>query len=173
MLVIKYLDIKGSCVVNETGEIKGTVDDCIFDNSSKRIYSLIVIKKNPLIHTCIISFRDIKHFGENLITNGKLYPIGRRVIVNNSSILFNSYINKSIVDSNGDEIGEMKDAIIEEQTGLVKAIICSRGFIDDMLEGRRVALVNQDTIFGQDKIIISNSSIDIYNDMSIWKLTRG
>lgn len=173
MNVIKYLDIKGSCVINEEGEIKGSVEDCIFNNSSKRIHSAIVIKKSPLIHSCVIKLSDIKHFGDNLIVKGKLYPMERGAIVKNSSRMFNRYINKVIVDSNGDEIGEMKDAIIEEQTGLVKAIICSRGFVDDMLEGRRVVLVNQDTIFGQDKIIISNSSIDIYNDMSIWKLTRG
>lgn len=171
--MIKYLDIKGSNVVDEAGEVKGAVEDCIFDCRSKKIYSLIVIKKSPLIHSYLLKFNDVNQYGDNLMTKGKLFPIDRNTIIKKSSRMFNSYINKIIIDSNGNEIGEMKDAIIEEGTGMVKAIICSRGLVEDMIDGRRVILVDKETKFGQDRIIIGNSSIDIYNDMSIWKLTRG
>lgn len=173
MNVIKYLDIKGCSVINEGGEVKGSVEDCIFDAKSKRIYSSLVIRKNPLLHLFILKFKDIKNVGDNLMTNGELFPIDRSVITKTSNKLFNSYINRMIIDTNGDEVGEMMDAIIEKNTGIVKALICSRGFVEDIIEGRRVILVDNDTIFGQDKIIINNSSINIYNDMSIWKLTRG
>jgi uncharacterized protein YrrD len=170
---MKYLDIKGCCVIDESGEGMGVVGDCIFDSSSKRIYSCIVIKKTPLAHSYILKFNNIKHFGDNLMVKGKLFPVNKNVIVKNSNKMFNSYIDRAVIDSNGNAIGEMKDAIIEEDTGIVKAIICSRGFVEDMMEGRGVILVDQETIFGQDKIIIKDSTINIYNDMSIWKLTRG
>lgn len=173
MSVMKYLDIKGCCVIDEVGEKKGIVENCVFDKKRKRVYSTIVIKRTPIIHSYILKFNDIKHLGDNLMMKGKLFPVDRSVISKNSSKMLNNYIDKAIIDSKGYVIGEMKDAIIEEDTGLLKAIICSIGFIEDMMEGRKVILVDNETIFGEDKIIIKDSAINIYNDMSIWKLTRG
>lgn len=170
---MKYLDIKGCSVIDEGGEGKGVVEDCIFDSRSKRIYSCIVIKKTPLSHSYVLKLNDIKHFGENLMVKGNLFQIDKNVVVKNSCKMLNSYIDRPIIDSNGNAIGEMKDAILDEDTGIVKAILCSRGFVEDMMEGRRVILVDEETIFGQNKIIIKDNKLNIYNDMSIWKLTRG
>lgn len=171
--MIKYLDIKGSNVIDEGGEIKGSVLDCIFDRKSKRIFSVMVIKKTPLIHSYILKFKDINNLGDNLMTKEILHPVNRNVISKCRDQMFGRYIDKAIINTNGDEIGEMKDAIIEENTGMVKAIICTRGFVEDMMEGRRVILVDNEAVFGLDKIIIKNCTMNIYNDMSIWKLTKG
>jgi uncharacterized protein YrrD len=173
LYLIKLLDIKGCNVIDEYGVVKGSVEDFIFDAKGKRIYSSIVLRKTPLSHLYILKFCDIKHLGDNLMTKGGLFPIDKSIISKNCSKMLNSFIDRAIIDSNGNEVGEMKDAIIEENTGIVKAIICSRGFVEDIMEGRRVVLVDDDTIFGQDKIIIKDSNINIYNDMSIWKLTKG
>jgi uncharacterized protein YrrD len=170
---MKYLDIKGCSVIDEGGEKKGIVENCIFDKKRKRVYSTIVIMRTPMVHSYILKFNDIKHLGDNLMIKGKLFPVDRSVIAKNSTIMLNNYIDRTIIDSQGNAIGEMKDAIIEEDTGIVKAIICSSGFVEDMMEGRKVILVDKETIFGKDKIIIKDNAINIYNDMSIWKLTRG
>lgn len=171
--MIKYLDIKGCSIIDSRGGVKGTVLDCIFDAGNKRICSTVIIRKSPFKRFYALKFKDIKHLGDNLMTEGDLFPIEKSIISRYSGKMFNSYIDRMIIDTNGDELGEMMDAIIEEDTGIIKAIICSRGFVEDIVDGRRVLLVDKDTIFGQDKIIIGNSSLNMYNDMSIWKLTRG
>lgn len=173
MHVMKYLDIKGCCVIDESGEGKGVVEDCIFDSRSKRIFSCIVMKKTPRTHLYILKFNDIKHLGDNIMAKGKLFQVNKNIIVKYSCKMLNCYIDRPIIGSNGNAIGEMKDAIVDEDTGVIKAIICSRGFVEDMMEGRRVILVDEETVFGQDKIINKDSKLNIYNDMSIWKLTRG
>jgi uncharacterized protein YrrD len=87
--------------------------------------------------------------------------------------MLQSLIDREIIDSTGKGIGEMKDVILDEETGIIRAIICSRGFIEDMFDGRRVIIVNENTVFGPDKIITPDNLVNMYNDMSIWKLTRG
>lgn len=173
MRVIKYLDIRGSSVINGEGEAKGSVLDCIFDRRSRRITALVVMNKTPLVHYYILRFIDIKNLGDNLMTEEKLYPLKKSIITKNKAIRFGSYVDKAVIDDNGDEVGEIKDAIIEEGTGAIKAIICTRGFVEDMMGGRRVFLVDKETKFGLDKIIIKNCTMNIYNEMSIWKLTKG
>lgn len=171
--MIKYLDIKGCSVVDGAGRIWGSVLDCVFDCRTKRIYSVLVVKRNPRTYAYVLRFGDIGQLGNNIIIREKPYRINKSIITKSINKMFNGYLDRIIIDNRGYVIGEMKDAIIDENTGLIKAVICSRGFVDDMVEGRRVVLVNEETIFGQDKIIVEKSTLDIYNDMSIWKLTRG
>lgn len=171
--MIKFLDIRGIAVVNGKGEVKGKVLDCIFDRFHGKITSLIVINKNPLSHFYLLKFDDIKSLGDNLLTDKILYPVKKGAVAKNKDIFFGNYIDRAVIDDKGDNLGEMKDAIIENKTGIIKAVICTRGFVEDMMEGRRVFLVDRETIFGRDKIIIKKCSINIYNEMSIWRRTKG
>lgn len=171
--MIKFLDIRGTAVINEKGEEKGSVLDCLFDRRHGRITSLIIINRTPLSHYYLLRFNDIKSLGDNLMTEKLLHPLRKGIINRKCHIFFGDYIDRAVIDERGDDLGEMKDAIIEKNTGKIKALICTRGFVEDMMEGRRVFLVDRDTVFGRDKIIINNCTLDIYNEMSIWKLTKG
>jgi uncharacterized protein YrrD len=169
----RYLDIRGSSIVNRIGEEKGVIDDCIFDYKSKRVCSLIAESKSIFPHFYAVKFEDIKNIEHVLICDGKLYEIDKGVLNRNKKYMLHSFIDREIIDPTGKAMGEMKDALIDEDNGIIKAIICSRGFIEDMFEGRKVVMINENTIFGPDKIIVSDNFVDMYNDMSIWKMTRG
>ena len=171
--MIKFLDIRGTAVINGKGEAEGSVLDCIFDKKCGRITSLIIINRTPLSRFYLLRFNDIKSIGNNLITDKTLHPVKKGCLLRNKDILFSNYIDREVIDDKGNNLGEIKDAIIENETGIIKAIICTRGFIEDMMEGRRVFLVDGDTIFGRDRIIINNCTINIYNEMSIWRGTKG
>jgi sporulation protein YlmC with PRC-barrel domain len=46
ILLIKYLDLKGTEVVNQKGTMTGIIQDCIIDFSNKRICAAILKKKS-------------------------------------------------------------------------------------------------------------------------------
>jgi uncharacterized protein YrrD len=80
--------------------------------------------------------------------------------------LINNYLNRDIIDTSGKRIGNLMDMLIEEKTGAIKALICSRGFFDDIFCGRKLIMTDSNTIFGTDKILINENNIDFTNNIS-------
>jgi uncharacterized protein YrrD len=62
------------------------------------------------------------------------------------------------------------DMLIDEKTGYIKALICSRGFFDDIFCGRKLIMTDDETTLGTDKIIINDIDIDFTNNISLKNL---
>jgi uncharacterized protein YrrD len=170
--VIKYLDLKGSEVVSRKGNMKGFIDDCIIDFKSKKICSA-VLKKNSIINSfSMIAFNGISNFNEVIVYNGNFYNIDKIIINKCKNCLVNNYLNKDIIDTNGIRIGNLMDMLIDEKTGYIKALICSRGFFDDIFCGRKLIMTDDKTTLGTDKIIINDIDIDFTNNISLKNLFK-
>lgn len=171
----KYLDIKGKSIVNEMGDVKGIIDDCLVDYNDFKITSLVVTINNIFsFSNCrVIALKSIKCFGDNVVYQGQVSKINKEEHVNIKKNMMGALIGRDIIDNNGYKIGVFSDAILDEVSGKIKAIIASGGIIEDIVEGRRVIIVDEDVNIGKHKIIVNNNYINMYNEIILKRLLRG
>lgn len=168
----KYLDVRGISLIDETGKIKGYIDDCIFDAKRGKIYSLVVSTRSFFSPWYLVSLSNVIAIDDSVIFKDRVYSINKRIIKKNKQFMLQSYIGKEIIDSEGSNLGILSDIIFDEKSGYINGFICSRGLVDDLLEGRRILLVNDKTIFGKEKIITEKSDMEIVNNISLKKFKQ-
>ncbi|EYE89661.1 photosystem reaction center subunit H [Fervidicella metallireducens AeB] len=165
----KYLDLRGINVVDEKGNLKGNVDDCIFDIKRRKIYSLVVSTRSFFSPWFLVSFCNISAINDSVIIRENPFKINKKLVKKNKQFMIQYYIGKEIIDTEGNTLGILSDLIFDEKSGYVKAIICSRGVVDDLIEGRRIIILNDLTVFGREKIIVEKSSMEIINNITLNK----
>jgi uncharacterized protein YrrD len=167
----KYLDIRGRNVINKNKPTKGVIDDCILDNSQNKITEVIILYKHFMSTMYFLSLKNIIGFEDYITYSGELVKTNKSSL--NKCFTVQSIIGKEIYDEREKKIGNLTDVIFDESTGLVKALICSRGFFDDILDGRKIVMVDNKTIFNKDKVITKRSSIEIVNEISFRRFLEG
>lgn len=168
----KYLDIKGCSIVDKNGVIKGVVNDCIIDYKNMKISSIIGIHKQFMTNYCILSLENVECSENNIITKNDAQKISRGMLYKIKNSMLKNLLNKEIVDAKGKSMGNISDIVFDETSGDIKAIICTRGFFDDIFEGRRVIIVDKHILFDKEKIIIKDNSIDMVNDIFFRKFIQ-
>lgn len=168
----RYLEIKGIEIKDEKGEAAAVVHDFIIDKKSFMICSLVVIMKKVLTTYGIIPFKNIKSIGKSIVFFGELNTIGKETYENIIPLTLGRIIGMGIVDYSEEKIGDAADIIIDEFTGKLRAIVASRGIVDDLVEGRRVFVIDENTAIDK-KIRIGESSIMMINEVSIKRLLKG
>lgn len=171
--MIKYTGIKGALIVNEDESINGVVEDCLLNIKLLKVCSLL-ITINGIISSCaLIPFWKIKSFGEKIMFTGEMIAVKRDEIDGVEHSAAGNYFGKEIVYPTNEKIGDMADVVIEEETGRIRAIIVSRGFVDDVVDGRRVVIIDEKTVFDKDKVIVQESETNIVNEISLKRFLRG
>lgn len=171
--MIKYTEIKGAPIVNEDESINGVVEDCLINIKFFKICSLFITIKGIIPSNASIPYWKIKSFDEKIVFSGKPITVKRDEIDGTEHSMVGNYFGKQIVYPMDKKIGDLADVIIEERTGIIKAIILSRGFVDDAVDGRRVVIIDEKAVFKRDKIIIKESETNIVNEISLKRFLRG
>lgn len=166
----KYLEVRGRGVIDARGNLKGEVLDFIIDVKSKRVCSYILSTKSVFSHPAVISLSGVKSYGDFMVYGGNINRIRRRVLHRNKTVLGKVYMGREIIDSRGRACGRLIDFIYDENTGFIKAFISSRGFFEDIFDGRRLIIVNNRTMLENERIIVEESSIDMINKAFFNKL---
>lgn len=168
----RYLEIKGIEIIDENGEGAAVVHDIIFNKKNFMICSLVVIMKKVLTTYGIIPFKNIKSIEKSIVFLGELNTIGKETYENIIPLTLERIIGMSIVDYSGEKAGDAVDIIIDEFTGEIKAFVATRGIVDDLVEGRRVFVIDEDTVIDE-KIRIRKNSIEMINEASIKRFLKG
>jgi uncharacterized protein YrrD len=171
--MIKYTEIKGALIENEDGKINGVVEDCLINIKLLKVCSLM-ITVNGIIPSCaLIPFWKIKSFGKKVVFSGRTIAVKKKELDGIEHSVIGRYFGKEIVYFPNKGIGDLTEVIIEEETGKIKALIASRGIVDDVVDGRRVIITDDKTSFEMDRIIIQESQTNIVNEISLKKILRG
>lgn len=168
----RYLEIKGIDLIDEKGEGAAVVHDIIFNKKNFMICSIVVIMKKVLTTYGVIPFKNIKSIGKSIVFSEELNTIGKETYENIIPFTLGRIIGMSIVDYSGEKIGDAADVIIDEFTGKIKAFVASRGIVDDLVEGRRVFVIDENTAIDKN-IRIGENSIEMINEASIKRLLKG
>jgi uncharacterized protein YrrD len=80
IVVIKYLDLKGAEVVSREGHMRGIIEDCIIDFTSKKICSAVLKKKSIINSFSMIKFNSITDFNDVIVYNGNSFNLDKATI---------------------------------------------------------------------------------------------
>lgn len=165
----KFLEIKGLSVVDSGGNTRGIVEDGVIDTKNNRICSLIIIKKGMMSSHFLLSLKNIECIGNTIIANEEIYDLERGVLRRNKGVMMASYIGREILDCGGRILGNLSDLIFDEESGQIRALILTRGLLEDITQGRRIILADEKTSFGEERIMVSENYPEIINDASFKK----
>jgi uncharacterized protein YrrD len=165
----KYLDIRGCSVMNSEGNLEGIIEDCIFDIEKKKIYSCVVVKKGIIQKTFLLTLRNIMEYGDIIIFRDETHILKGHAFKRYHMMMLHGLIGKEIVKSDGKRVGNLSDIIFDEETGYIKALVCTRGIFEDITEGRPVIIVDGNTFLGGEHIIVGKDSLNVMNQISLKK----
>lgn len=171
--MLKYTEIKGALILNEDESINGVIEDCLIDIKLAKVCSLMITVSGIIPSCALIPFEKIKSFGEKVVFSGQTITVKKNELDGIEYSVMGNYYGKEISYPGDKNIGNLSEVIIEDKTGKIKAIIASRGLVDDVVDGRKVILIDDKTIFEKDKIIVQESGTSIVNEISLKRLLRG
>lgn len=162
---MRFLDVKGREVFLNNKKI-GFLEDAVIDFKNKKIslYIINAINEKGFYYARI---KDMIFEGESKVLINKFYKVEN---IKNRSLqksLLTRTLGIIVKDYNSKEYGSLADVIFEEKTGRIKALVISLGIFDDLVNGRRVVLLEDKDILDSEFIIINNTSFEIINEISI------
>lgn len=161
----RYLDVHGKYIHTSKGKKIGYVENAIFNYKMKKVISYIISNGRMIPKVYIVPLNKITNIKDKMIINTSITSCKKRLINKNICFTIEGVIEKPIFNNDNRFIGEVEDIILDEETGDLKAVICKRGFFDDLIRGKKVLLINNMNI-SKDKITCSEGSIEIINEMS-------
>lgn len=169
---MKYLDVKGKALVDGNNKVLGRVDDFIVDVRNMRVNCFMVSNTLILSNYYVVPYSKAKIFKDFIELSVELCKIKRRILLRNKYIRLENHLDKEIIDVKGRKIGKLIDVIFDEEDGKFRAIVVSSGFFEDVFEGRKIILVNNNTIFKEKNIIVDECNFLCRNDVSFKKYLR-
>ncbi|KMT21298.1 PRC-barrel domain-containing protein [Clostridium cylindrosporum] len=162
----KYLDIHGKNLYNKYHKKLGFIDNGIIDYKSRKITSYIVSDGGIVTKVYIAPLSNIEYKKDEIVTGSSLIPCKKKLIKKNYRYTVEGILGREVVNEDGRIVGEVEDVILNHITGDIKAIICKRGFFDDLVQGKKIMLINDNLEIKEDKIIASKSSVEIISEIS-------
>lgn len=165
--MLRYLDLKGSGVFCKEVNKCGIVDDCVFNPLNMKVYSLIVKCQNFFPSNYLLPLKAVIEYGDEITYEGELYKITKKSLKSNSIFLLQSIIGFNVINNAGEDLGLIVDIMFDGKDGKISSLICSQGLLEDVVNGRRVVLVDNNVIFKEKKIIIDSCSDNLRNEIFI------
>lgn len=136
-------------VYNITGKKLGTIKDIIFNYYESKIIGFQITTKG-FSKNNYIPVENVISFNEVMIVTSAMQHNG---------LSFSAIKDMDVIDKCGNMIGVVEDLLIDICDFSLKGIIVSSGFIDKLIRGKSIILINH-TILGEDSILhFGNSSI--------------
>lgn len=161
----KYLDIHGKNIYTQNGKKIGFIENAVVNFKTKKITSYIVSNGKIIPKIFIIPLNRIVYIDNNMVSIGEITLYRKKLINRNKCFTVEGIISSEITNKESSLLGEVEDIILNESTGELKAIICKRGFFDDLIGGKKVFLINN-VEMQKNKIIVHKGSIEIINQIS-------
>ncbi|MEG0371517.1 MAG: PRC-barrel domain-containing protein, partial [Clostridium sp.] len=144
----------------------GFIENGFIDFKSRRLVSIIVSDGRLFPKLCIVPLKNIVYDKNRIYMSGPECHIKRKIYNRNIRFTIEGMIGRDVTNNDGKIIGEVEDVILNHLSGELKAIICKRGFYDDLIRGKKVMLINEGLIIREDRVIVSKSSIEMVCVMS-------
>lgn len=166
---MKYLDIKGKTVLDNQGRVLGRVDSLIVDIKNLKIKCILVSNTIFFNNFYVIPYKSIKFLREFIELDKKMHKVKKVTIVKNKKNVLQNQIDKEILDSSGKKLGKLMDLIFDYTNGKFIAMISSGGFFEDLFEGRNIILINSNTKFREENIIVQVGNFTCKNEVRFKK----
>ena len=155
-MLLNSQSIKGMPVIcGANGERIGTVSEVRYTPGSKKIDGILVQDQRRLSGSIYISLDKIITFGEAAVIVQGDYLQERKALEKSSQIL-----GITVMDLDGREIGTISDIVFDSEKGSVVGYEISKGFIDDLMNGRNLLPGDHIYHLSNDVLVISAEQSD-------------
>lgn len=160
-MLLNSQSIKGMPVIcGANGERIGTVSEVWYISGRKKIDGILVQDHRRLSGSIYIPLDKIITFGKAAVIVQEDYLSDRKAVEKPSPIL-----GITVMGIDGCEIGTISDIVFDSEEGTVVGYEISKGFIDDLVDGRK--LLPQDPMYrlnGDVLVISAEQSDDIISN---------
>lgn len=118
-----------------------TIRDVIIDLRENRVYALVCRERLFKRSLEALSYRNVESITLNSVeVNGKTSRISLRElsIKHRRFQSCQNIMGKMLFGSRGEALGIVRDILIDENSGIIRAYELSDGYIDDFLRGRHI-----------------------------------
>lgn len=146
-----------------TGKKLGSIADMAFMEGQSRILGLVILEIGFMGKKIYVPFASVRFVGEHaVILEGDEYIIGKNSAkAKGDGVLYGSrMIGLRIMGDNGIELGSVSDLILNVDEGKIEGYEISKGFIDDLVEGRSVLPFWGENILDGNTIVVSLQQLD-------------
>ncbi len=149
-------EIIGLPVINKRdGKQVGRIKDIVYQNGKKKIQGLIIQREGLLKKNRFIPLEDIVILGDvSVIVNVKREHGSTNIEASANLEEFSDTLGASVITKEGSELGQISNIIIDEKTGLVEGFEISKGFFDDVFNGRRLVTKLNHIEFINGKLVV-------------------
>lgn len=162
----KYLDVHGKKVHIKGGKKLGFIDNAIFNYKSNKITSYILSDGGVFPKVYMLPLKKVYYDKESIFTKDYPTKYKKRLLKKCYKYTLEGILQREIINEDKKIIGEVEDVIYNEETGKVRALICKRGFFDDLIGGKKIMLLNSNLVILPDKIVSFKGSIEIISEIS-------
>lgn len=173
--MIKASEIIGIPVMNNRSRLCN-VKDIVYSKEMNKITALLISKKNLITNAKFILFKDINVITERFITIDNINIIkSSSSNYDNLNYFYNDYfIGMEVFTECNENIGYIKDVIIDNRNGEIAAFLLTDGLFEDLINGRNVVPFNEDIRFSEGSLIIpQKSKKELQESKTIYKKLLG
>jgi uncharacterized protein YrrD len=160
----KLNSILGLPAVSAVGGKKlGSIADMVFMEGQSSILGLVLIASGFFGKKIYVPFSSVRIIGEHaVILEGDEDMIGKSSAkAPMEGILYaNRVLGYRIIGDNGIELGNVSDLILNVDEGRIEGYEISKGFIDDLVDGRSVLPSCGENILDGNTIVVSLHQLD-------------
>ncbi len=152
-------------ISKKTGKKFATIKDIIYSKKKYKVLGFVLSEGNIFREAKIIQFCNIDSIGKDalIVENENVVEKSSQLPEINQLIAEKKIIEDEILTEDGESLGHVKDIIVDAEGGKIIGFILTDGFIQDLKEGRNVLPYTTETIFGENSIIISNETKNLFD----------
>lgn len=170
--MIKLNEVLSKDVINYSGKKSGKVVDVIYDKKTMKIRYLVVASKKGLFKKhYLFKLNQINVVSDVILISNTDICISRVKLRMLKKYSLKQRLDQIVYSKDAQVLGNLKDVVFNHLTGEINALIITNGAINDLINGRRIVLVDKNTKFAKN-IIIANDDFEILNQATIKGLLR-
>lgn len=153
----KISQIVGMPVIDAKGNLIGEVERVVYSKKRGRVLGVIFKKGRIVRDKVAVRYRDIISIGQDvmIIKDGPCLVNPYSVVEISNALEEEDIIGYPVINSEGKEIGIIKDIIFSEQKGSIEGFVVARDLIEDLIEGRKVLKPGEGIVAGNGAVLVS------------------
>lgn len=146
----------------DSGKKLGIVKDIVYCPSSKEVKGIILENTGWRMGKRLIFFDSIKSFGNSaVIVSGPACAMPLRKARGDGRLKNKGEIlGLRVYSKKGEDMGVVKDVLFDPKTGIVEGVEVSDGYIQDIVQGRRIMPLFGKVEFGDEAMLVDKDAVE-------------
>ncbi|NQV13551.1 MAG: PRC-barrel domain-containing protein [Parcubacteria group bacterium] len=161
---MKYSTVTKQTVVTiDSGKGLGKIIDLVIDNDNGRCLALLIQLVGVMARKKIVLIDDVSSFGDDTVmvqSEKILVPLKDNEDIVKVVDRKVKIIGNEVVSYSGEELGEVKDFVVDETSYKLSKLFVSTGLFRDLFKGELIITANKIVSIGKDAIVVKDAVVE-------------